>query len=131
MTVSGRTRKRIRRGLTCTVVGMNEIKRRRLEELEVHCHPNTNVGQYVPFYFCPRSVMLYLLHRGNSQGLAYHGGQREIVHLQADLNTVIAWLSGSGYRMGIQQGQCRCVLYAFLPRAGPTRPVELGCDLPD
>jgi hypothetical protein len=36
---------------------MNEIKRRRLEELEVHCYPGTRVGQYVPFYFCPGSVI--------------------------------------------------------------------------
>ena len=46
---------RIRRALNCTIVGMSEIKRRRLEELEVDCHLCTKVGEYVPFYFCPRS----------------------------------------------------------------------------
>jgi ssDNA thymidine ADP-ribosyltransferase, DarT len=23
------------------------------------------VGEYVPFYFCPRSITLFLLHKGN------------------------------------------------------------------
>jgi hypothetical protein len=48
-----------------TRIGMSAIKARRLYELEVDCHPGTKVGEYVPFYFCPRSIMLYLLHRGN------------------------------------------------------------------
>jgi len=82
---------RLKRNLDCTLVGMGEIKRRRVEELDVDCHPGTRVGDYVPFYFCPRSVMLYILHRGNSPGLSYTGGQGPILHLQADLNEVIQW----------------------------------------
>jgi hypothetical protein len=34
-------------------IGMSKIKRRRLDELGVSCHPGTKVGEYVPFYFCP------------------------------------------------------------------------------
>lgn len=71
-------------------IGMSEIKRRRIEEIPVSCHPGTNVGAYVPFYFCPRSVMLYLLHRANHPDLTYHGGQEPILHLQADLHEVVA-----------------------------------------
>ncbi len=56
--------KRIASGLTCLLVGMSNIKKRRLEEIEVTCHPGTTVGQYVPHYFCPRSIMLYILHMG-------------------------------------------------------------------
>jgi hypothetical protein len=56
-------------------IGMSAIKRRRLEELEVACHPGTKVGDYVPFYFCPRSVMLYVIHCANHPELTYHGGQ--------------------------------------------------------
>jgi hypothetical protein len=41
-----------------TVIGNREIKNDRLW-LPVPCHPGTTVGEYVPFYFCPRSVMLY------------------------------------------------------------------------
>jgi len=57
--------KRLELGLDCEIVGMSEIKKRRLEELEVKCHNGTMVGEYVPFYFCPRSIMLYILYMGN------------------------------------------------------------------
>ena len=70
---------------------MNEIKRRRLEELIVDCYPDTRVGDYVPFYFCPRSIMLFILHRDNHPDLTYHGGQQQIIHLQADLDAVVEW----------------------------------------
>lgn len=83
--------KRIEKKLDCDVVGMSHIKRRRLEEIEVDCHPDTHVGDYVPFYFCPRSIMLYILHMGNHPDLNYRGGQRPIVHLQADLHAVVEW----------------------------------------
>ena len=74
-----------------TNVGMSNLKLRRLEELGVGCHPGSMVGDFVPFYFCPRSVMLYILHAGNHQELAYKGGQEPIVHLEADLHTVVNW----------------------------------------
>ena len=45
-----------------TTIGMNSIKERRLTELNLGRHPDLHVGQCVPFYFCPRSVMLYLIH---------------------------------------------------------------------
>ena len=73
-----------------TVIGMNNIKARRLTELSLASHPGLYVGQCVPFYFCPRSVMLYLIYRQNAE-LAYQGGQVPIVHLVADLNGVVAW----------------------------------------
>lgn len=63
-----------------TVIGFETIKRRRLEELPVKCHPTTFVGHYVPFYFCARSPMLYVIHRRNSE-LKYQGGQDRIIHL--------------------------------------------------
>ncbi len=74
-----------------TVVGMSVIKERRLTELVVDCRPGTMVGEYVPFYFCPRSIMLYILHVGNHPDLNYREGQRPIVHLQSDLKTVVQW----------------------------------------
>ncbi len=80
------------------MIGMSAIKRRRLEELEVSCHPGTKVGEYVPFYFCPRSIMLYVIHRGNHPELTYRGGQDPIVHLESDLHTVVRWAEGSRVR---------------------------------
>lgn len=73
------------------MVGMSRIKERRLTEIRLdECYPEDFVGEYVPFYFCPRSVMLYMISRRNSE-LTYQGGQRPIVHLEADLHKVIAW----------------------------------------
>ncbi len=86
---------------SCTVVGVSEIKRRRLEEIEVTCHRGTRVGQYVPFYFCPRSIMLYILHMANHPDLTYRGGQRPIVHLQADLHAAIRWATANGRQWAI------------------------------
>ena len=69
---------------------MSNIKERRLT-LPVICHDGDFVGDYVPFYFCPRSVMLYLIYRANHPDLTYRGGQDPIVHLEADLHTVVEW----------------------------------------
>jgi len=80
-----------RRQTAVSNVGISEIKARRLQQLRVSCHPGTKVGDYVPFYFCPRSIMLFLLHRANHPGLTYHGGQGPIIHLRADFNRVVEW----------------------------------------
>jgi hypothetical protein len=73
-----------------TTIGMSNIKARRLNELNLSCYPDLRVGQCAPFYFCPRSVMLFLICRRNEE-LAYKGGQEPIIHLEADLNATIAW----------------------------------------
>lgn len=80
-----------------TMIGMNHIKQRRLTELQLASHPGLFVGACVPFYFCPRSVMLYLIHRRNAE-LAYQGGQASIIHLQADLGAVVAWANAQPAR---------------------------------
>lgn len=84
-------------GAGVTAIGMASIKQRRLT-LPVRCHPGTAVGDYVPFYFCSRSVMLYLLYRANHPEVAYQGGQDPIVHLEADLNAVVAWANAQERR---------------------------------
>jgi len=71
-------------------IGMAGIKQRR-RTLPVHCHRNTYVGDYVPFYFCPRSIMLYIIHKANNPELGYTGGQGPIVHLEADMAATIEW----------------------------------------
>jgi ssDNA thymidine ADP-ribosyltransferase, DarT len=40
--------------------------------------------------------MLYLLHMGNHQDITYKGGQGPIVHLEADLETVVEWAKRNG-----------------------------------
>ena len=90
--------KRLELGLDCEIVGMSEIKRRRLEELDVKCHSGTMVGEYVPFYFCPCSIMLYILHMGNHPGIDYREGQGPIIHLQADLKAAVKWATDNRIR---------------------------------
>lgn len=82
---------------TGTVIGMNSIKNRRLA-LPVGCHAGTCVGDYVPFYFCSRSIMLYVIHCANHPELDYRGGQGPIVHLEADLHEAIRWADADGRR---------------------------------
>ena len=74
-----------------TTIGMNDIKQRRLSELRLSSHPDLYVGACVPFYFCPRSVMLYVISQANHLQLSYRGGQGPIVHLEADLRATVAW----------------------------------------
>jgi len=79
------------RSLGGTTIGMTTIKQRRLSELYLDKYPDLHIGECVPFYFCPRSIMLYLIHTGNHEGLSYRGGQGDIVHLEADLRECVAW----------------------------------------
>ncbi len=80
-----------------TVIGMGSIKQRRLA-LPVSCHSGLKVGDCVPFYFCSRSIMLFVIYRANHEDLAYRGGQQPIVHLEADLHRVVEWAQGNGRR---------------------------------
>ncbi|MDB5986777.1 MAG: hypothetical protein JWR16_1830 [Nevskia sp.] len=88
----------VRRNPPGTTIGMNGIKQRRLTELSLSSHPALRVGDCVPFYFCPRSVMLYLIHQGNHSDMIYRGGQGPIVHFEADLHAVVAWATAEGRR---------------------------------
>lgn len=87
----------IARGGPTAGIGMLGIKGRRVS-LPVTCHNGDNVGDFVPFYFCPRSIMLYVIHCANHPDLTYRDGQGPIVHLEADLNAVVAWANQQGRR---------------------------------
>lgn len=43
----------------------------------------------VPFYFCPRSPMLYLIYRNNTENYNYHGGQENIIHIVLSTDIVV------------------------------------------
>lgn len=81
----------VRQTVTGTTIGMNSIKQRRMTELQLASHPGLYVGSCVPFYFCPRFIMLYLIYQANHPDLAYRGGQSPILHLEADLKQTVAW----------------------------------------
>lgn len=88
---------RIRLNKQNTNIGMTDNKKRRLR-IPVPPHVGTMLGQYVPFNFCARSVMLFVIHKGNHVALSYRGGQDPIVHLEADLDAAITMARSSGRR---------------------------------
>jgi hypothetical protein len=98
---------------------MSSIKLRRLHELRLTSHPDLKVGGCVPFYFCPRSVMLYLIHQANHPDLAYRGGQGHIIHLEADLRAAVTWAFSQKIR------------WAFSLSNAGARYFEDRCDLDD
>jgi hypothetical protein len=80
-----------------TTVGMLGIKNRRLVT-SLSSHPDLAVGACVPFYFCPRSIMLFLLHKGNHPEVTYKGGQEPIVHLVAEVPSAVNWAESNDLR---------------------------------
>ena len=83
--------------LSGTTIGIGEIKQRRMSHA-LMSHPTLKVGECVPFYFWPRSIMLYVIHRKNHENLTFRGGQEPIVHLVADLRETVRWADGAGLR---------------------------------
>lgn len=86
----------MQQGLAGTNIGMAGIKARRMQN-ELASHPGLHVGDCVPFYFCPRSVMLYMIYRENAE-LDYAGGQSNVVHLVADMHESIRWATANKLR---------------------------------
>lgn len=86
-----------------TVIGMQDLKTHRLTR-PVDGHSGLSVGGCVPFYFCSKSFMLYILHKANHVNLAYRGGQRPIVHLEADMRAVVDWAKGYDRRWAFTLG---------------------------
>lgn len=105
--------KRIELGIDTNLVGMSTIKKRRLEVIEVSCHPGSKVGQYVPFYYCSRTVMLYILHRSNHIDLDYNDGQDPIVHLEFDLNKCIQWADDNSVPWALSTGNAGAIYADF------------------
>lgn len=76
--------KRIEFGLCNQNIGYTHIKARRLQR-PVNVAAGGFIGQYVPFNFCPRSVMLFVIYNGHDD---YKGGQDNILHLISDTDTI-------------------------------------------
>lgn len=73
--------------LQSTEIGHQHIKERR-RNWPVPISPRGTIGDYVPFYFAPRSPMLYAINKG--QVTSYSGGQNEVLHLVANIECVVA-----------------------------------------
>lgn len=78
---------RRRQNFACMNIGYEHIKQRRLSR-PVTVAAGGSLGDYVPFNFCPRSVMLYVIHRNVVPG--YWGGQRPVVHLVTSVEAAVA-----------------------------------------
>lgn len=80
------------------VIGYDHIKLRRLKEIAVTCCCNRFVGEFVPFYFCPRSPMLLAVNSGRTGRPP--GCQRSVVHLVSTMSVGMAtgrlWAVSSG-----------------------------------
>lgn len=73
------------RGLNYKTIGNTDLTASRSTR-SVPCDPGGNLNDYVPFYFCPRSVMLYLI--SERHPTTYGGGQEPIIHLVSAVSTV-------------------------------------------
>ena len=76
--------KRIELGLVNQNIGYSHIKDRRLVR-PVNVAAKGTIGQYVPFNFCPRSVMLFVIHKGHQD---FKGGQDRVLHLISNTDTI-------------------------------------------
>jgi hypothetical protein len=67
-----------RRGIKSVCIAYGALKERRAKT-RVPVAAAGTLADYVPFYFCPRSPMLYAIHCGSVEN--YQRGQNEIIHL--------------------------------------------------
>ena len=76
---------RLARDLPSTNIGYNHIKERRMRH-RVTVAGGGTLGNYVPFNFCPRSVMLYVVKQGHEN---YQEGQESIIHLVSSIHSIL------------------------------------------
>lgn len=88
---------RAKRALEQEDAGYTNIAHRTIQDRRSHtkvpCGPGGVLHDYVPFYFAPRSPMLYTIAHGNVEG--FTGGQQSIVHLVSTAQAVRE--AGLGY----------------------------------
>ena len=75
----------VKRNLQPIEIAYTEIKERRMRR-KINIPPGGVLAEYVPFYFCNRSPMLYTIHMGNVP--AYRDGQANILHLVSSAEAV-------------------------------------------
>ncbi len=73
-------------GLAVVSIAHEHIKERRRRRL-VTVGPNGTLADYAPFYFAPRSPMLFVIHKNGVDG--YTDGQNPIVHLVVYIDDIV------------------------------------------
>ena len=76
--------RRIEQGFSIVGIAHQNIKDRRAKR-KVPLSVGGVLADYVPFYFAPRSPMLYAIHSGAVEG--YQGGQAAVLHLVSTVKT--------------------------------------------
>jgi hypothetical protein len=78
---------RLKQGLSCIGIAHDHIKQRRARRIvPIGC--GGTLTDYVPFYFAPRSPMLYAIHTNSV--IDYAEGQANIIHLVSSVEIVDA-----------------------------------------
>lgn len=89
---------RTAQNMKSVTIGHAHIKERRLQR-PVAVGPRGTVGDYVPFYFAPRSPMLYAISRGAVQG--YVEGQSPVIYVCSTAEAVneagLRWVFTEGH----------------------------------
>ena len=99
-------------------VGNTSIKERRRNQI-VPLDPGGSVGDYVPFYFGPRSPMMYSIAAGNVD--TYKGGTSSLVYLV----TTLEWLLQCGCT-AILSDRNAALAYAEYRQFHPDDPIDDG-----
>ena len=74
-------------GTSYTGIAHQNIQDKRASTL-VPCGPGGSLHNYVPFYFCVRSPMLFAIYRGIVDG--YEQGQQAVIYLMSTVQDVIS-----------------------------------------
>ena len=89
---------RIKRAINNLTIAHQNIKDRRARRI-VPVAAGGTVADYVPFYFAPRSPMLYAIHHGKVAN--YQDGQEKIIYLVSDIGKAChcgnAWCFTDGH----------------------------------
>jgi ssDNA thymidine ADP-ribosyltransferase, DarT len=104
-------------GVVCTNIAHQNIKDRRALTL-VPCGVGGTLTEYVPFYFAPRSPMLFTIGKGNVQG--YGSGEDPIVHLVTSAEAVVE----SGLHFAFTDGHATVRFTEFFDDLGDLSKVD-------
>ena len=74
-----------RQGVVPVNIAYTDLKAARATTRVPVCRQGT-LADYVPFYFAPRSPMLYVIHRGGVAG--YSAGQEPVIHLVVEMDAI-------------------------------------------
>lgn len=92
----------------------------RRKQHRVPLAPFGRIADYVPFYFAPRSPMLYTLAKGNVP--TYTCGQDPLVHLAFSTEAAIA----AGLPCLFSDGNCASPLTEVSTTSRPSKPQSTG-----